>query len=48
MEMERTEGVWLIVVITNLHLSIGPAGHLNDHVEDSLLLVGIERNIVEC
>lgn len=30
-----------------LHLSIGPAGHLNDHVEDGLLWVGIERDIVE-
>jgi hypothetical protein len=31
---------------THLHLGIGPAGHLNNHVEDGLLLVGIERNVV--
>jgi hypothetical protein len=31
---------------THLHLGIGPAGHLNNHVEDGLLLVGIEGNVV--
>lgn len=30
-----------------LLLGVGPAGDLNDHVKDSLLLVGVERNIVE-
>ena len=29
-----------------LHLGIGPAGHLNDHVEDRLLLVGVEGDVV--
>lgn len=32
---------------THLHLRVGPAGHLNNHVEDSLLLVGVQRDIVE-
>lgn len=32
---------------THLHLGVGPAGHLNDHVEDRLLLVGIQRDVVE-
>jgi hypothetical protein len=31
---------------THLHLGIGPTGHLDDHVEDRLLLIGIEGNIV--
>lgn len=35
------------VTVTHLELGIGPAGNLNNHVEDSLLLVGIERDIVE-
>jgi hypothetical protein len=33
--------------VTHLHLRIGPAGHLNYHVEDRLLLIGIERDVVE-
>jgi hypothetical protein len=32
---------------TYLHLAIGPAGDLNDHVQDSLLLVGVEGDVVE-
>lgn len=32
---------------TYLHLGIGPSWHLNNHVEDSLLLVGVQRNVVE-
>jgi hypothetical protein len=32
---------------THLHLGIGPARYLNDHVEDGLLLIGIQRDIVE-
>lgn len=32
---------------TYLKLAIGPAGNLNNHVEDGLLLVGIEGNVVE-
>jgi hypothetical protein len=31
---------------TCLHLRIGPAGHFDDHVEDCLLLIGIERDVV--
>jgi hypothetical protein len=31
---------------THLHLGIGPAGHLNNHVEDGLLLVGEQRDVV--
>lgn len=31
---------------THLHLCVGPAGHLNNHVEDRLLLVGIQRDVV--
>lgn len=30
-----------------LLLGVGPAGNLNNHVEDGLLGVGIERDIVE-
>lgn len=30
-----------------LLLGVGPAGDLNDHVEDGLLLVGVERDVVE-
>lgn len=32
---------------TDLHLRIGPAGNLDNHVEDGLLLIGIERDVVE-
>ena len=32
---------------TNLCLGIGPARDLDDHVHDSLLLIGVERNVVE-
>ena len=31
----------------NLLLGIGPAGNLNNHVEHGLLVIGIERDIVE-
>jgi hypothetical protein len=31
---------------THLHLRIGPAGHLDDHVEDRLLLIGKQRDVV--
>lgn len=30
-----------------LLLGVGPAGNLNDHVENSLLSIGVERDIVE-
>lgn len=32
---------------TYLKLSVGPSRNLDDHVQDVLLLVGVERNIVE-
>ena len=32
---------------THLHLGVGPARYLNNHVQDGLTLVGIERDIVE-
>lgn len=32
---------------SHLHLRIGPARDLNDHVEDGLLLIGIQRDVVE-
>ena len=32
---------------THLHLSIGPARNLNNHVENGLLLVGIQGDIME-
>jgi hypothetical protein len=32
---------------THLHLRIRPAGDLDDHVEDRLLLIGIEGDVVE-
>jgi hypothetical protein len=31
---------------THLHLRVGPAGNLDNHVEDRLLLVGVERDVV--
>jgi hypothetical protein len=31
----------------DLHLRIGPARDLDDHVEDAIVLVGEERNVVE-
>ena len=30
-----------------LHLSIGPARNLYDHVEDSFLCISVKRNVVE-
>jgi hypothetical protein len=33
--------------ITCLELGVGPAGNLNNHVDDALLLVGKEGNVVE-
>lgn len=30
-----------------LHLRVGPAGNLNDHVQDRLLGIGVQRNVVE-
>jgi hypothetical protein len=38
-----------VAVRTNshLHLRIGPSRDLHDHVEDSLLFIGIQRDVVE-
>lgn len=33
--------------IANLQLGIGPARNLDNHVQDCLILVGIERDVVE-
>src|SRR5258706_502169 len=33
--------------VAHLKLAIGPSGDLNYHVQDSLLLIGIQRNVVE-
>jgi len=35
------------VCLANLHLCVGPSWDLDDHVQDSLLLIGVKRNIVE-
>lgn len=32
---------------TNLLLGVGPAGDLDDHVQDGLLLIGVEGDVVE-
>ena len=32
---------------TYFKLAIGPSRNLNNHVQDGLLLIGIQRNIVE-
>ena len=32
---------------THLELSIGPPGNLHDHVQNGLLLIGIEGDVVE-
>jgi hypothetical protein len=34
-------------MVTHLHLGIGPAGDLDDHVEDTVALVGEEGDVVE-
>ena len=31
----------------DLHLCVGPAGHLDDHIEDARVLVGEEGDVVE-
>ena len=35
------------LLLGDLHLRVGPAGDLNDHVEDGVVLVGEERDVVE-
>lgn len=34
-------------LLGNLHLCIGPAGDLDDHVQDAIVLVSKERDVVE-
>jgi hypothetical protein len=36
-----------LVLLRDLKLGVGPAGDLDDHVEDGALLVGVEGDIVE-
>ena len=51
----ETESVFLYVlldgveglVLGDLHLRVGPAGDLDDHVQDAIVLVGEEGNVVE-
>ena len=38
---------WVVSETTHLLLGVGPAGNLNNHVQDGLLGVGVEGNIVE-
>lgn len=41
--LDRIEGLFL----GDLHLSVCPSGDFDDHVEDTRVLVGEERDIVE-
>jgi len=41
--LDRIEGFFL----GNFHLGVGPAGNLDYHVEDTLVLIGKERDVVE-
>ena len=43
----RARHSWKKITQTYLLLGIGPARDLNNHVQDGLLLVGIEGNVVE-
>ena len=36
---------WLL--LRDLELGVGPTGDLDDHVEDTIVLVGKERNVVK-
>ena len=36
-----------VLILGDLELGVGPTGNLNNHVEDVVGLVSIERNIVE-
>jgi hypothetical protein len=37
----------VVVEVSYLLLGVGPAGDLDDHVKDGLLLIGVEGNVVE-
>ena len=41
--LDRIEGL----LFGDLHLSVGPSGDFDDHIEDTGVLVGEERDIVE-
>lgn len=38
------DGVELLL-LGDLHLGVGPAGNLNDHVEDGLVVIGVEGDV---
>lgn len=38
------DGVELLL-LGDLHLGVGPAGNLNDHVEDGLVGIGVEGDV---
>lgn len=35
------------LLLADLHFGVGPAGNFDDHVQDTLILVGEERDIME-
>ena len=35
------------LLLADFHLGVGPAGDLDDHVEDAIALIGEERDVVE-
>jgi hypothetical protein len=35
------------LLLGDFHLGVGPAGDLDDHVEDAIALIGEERDVVE-
>lgn len=41
--LDRVEGL----LLRDLHLRVGPARDLNDHVENAIILVGEKRNVME-
>lgn len=41
--LDRIEGL----LLGDLHLGVGPARDLDNHVEDAIALVGEKRNVVE-
>jgi len=41
--LDRVEGL----LLGDLHLGVGPAGDLDNHVENAVALVGEEGNVVE-
>ena len=37
----------VVMKLSYLQLGVGPAGDLDDHVKDGLLLIGVEGDVVE-